>query len=100
MTSSELVRMYAKDKIGDELDVAAESGLHLFGDDPGCRQVELYRRVDDPSCFILKVDWESVEAHTAWVAAGNQGRWRAIVGELRDERTEPLGEFTKVSERP
>lgn len=99
MAVSEMVRMYAKDGIGEGLKAAADSGLHLFADDSGCNQVELYRRLDDPSCFILKVEWESIDAHKAWAATDALAMWRALVGDLRDDRTEPLGDYTVVSER-
>jgi quinol monooxygenase YgiN len=99
MAVSEMLRMYARDGVGDELEKAADSGLHLFTDDPGCLQVELYRRVDDPSCFILKADWESIDAHKAWAATDALAQWRALLGDLRDDRTEPLGDYTQVSRR-
>ena len=99
MTVSEMLRMYASDGVGDDLHAAVESGLHLFTDDPGCLRVEIYRKVDDPSCFILKADWASIDSHKSWAATDALNQWRALLAGLRDDRTEPLGDYTKALER-
>ncbi len=99
MAISEMIRMYAHDGIGDELEVVATSGLALFSDDPGCRRVQLLRGHDDRSCFVLHVTWESADAHAAWAATDALTRWRSLIGELRDERTEALGDFVVVAGR-
>jgi heme-degrading monooxygenase HmoA len=91
--------MYARDGVGDELQDAAAGGLHLFADDPGCQRVRLLRQAQDPSCFILAVDWESAEAHKTWAGSEALPKWRAILGDLRDDRTEPLGDFETAIER-
>jgi quinol monooxygenase YgiN len=99
MAVTEMLRMYARDGIGDELREAAAGGLHLFVDDPGCRKVRLFRQEQDPTCFILAAEWDSAEAHKAWAGSEALPKWRALLADLRDERTEPLGHFETVIER-
>lgn len=99
MTVSELVRMYARDGVGDALHEAIDSGLSLFSNDPGCQGVTLFRESSDPSCFILKVDWVTSQAHEAWAATDALVQWRGLLGDLRDGRTEPLGDYVPVIDR-
>jgi len=99
MGVAEILRMYAKDGMGDELQDAVDRGLYLFVDDPGCTRVQVFRQMEDPTCFILAVEWVSPEAHKSWAASGALPKWRALLADLRDERTEPLGDFNLVIER-
>lgn len=39
---------------------------HIAVDAAGCRSVRLGRGVEHPSKFLLLIDWDSVDAHTAF----------------------------------
>jgi len=99
MGITEILKMYAKDGIGDEMQDVVDQGLHLFLDDPGCTKVQVFRQMKDPSCFILAIEWVSLEAHKLWAASEALPKWRALLGDHRDERTEALGDYSLVIDR-
>lgn len=42
------------------------TGLEVLRAAQGCRGVQLRRGVEDPGTYLLTVEWDSVEAHTAF----------------------------------
>lgn len=45
-----------------------------LGASPECREYELSRCTDDPSSYVLRIEWESVEAHLQGFRRGAQFR--------------------------
>jgi len=50
------------------------SGAH------GCRSVRMTRGIETPTCFILMVEWDSVQAHEDFRAAESFATWRGAIG--------------------
>lgn len=42
------------------------SGLDVLRSAPGCLSAELRRGVEEPSTYLLLVEWDSLEAHTSF----------------------------------
>ncbi|MCP3802474.1 antibiotic biosynthesis monooxygenase [Allokutzneria sp. A3M-2-11 16] len=70
---------------------------HLLGS-PGCRSARLTRGVENPSRFVLFVEWDSVQAHTEGFRNSpaftrwRDGIGRFLVGAPRVEHFVPAGE--------
>lgn len=48
---------------------------------PGCRSVRMTQGIENPSRFVLLVEWDSVEAHEQNFRATDRfTRWRAAIG--------------------
>lgn len=60
---------------------AVEQAQPIFRAARGCHGVWLEQQVEDPACFYLRVQWESVEDHmiTFRESDGFQ-QWRALAG--------------------
>ena len=52
---------------------------HLAGS-PGCRSVRMTQGVETPTRFVLMVEWDSVDAHSAFRASEAFAQWRAPIG--------------------
>jgi len=64
-----------------EFEAAVAGAAPHFQSAAGCHGMRLERVVEDPSCYRLSVDWESVEHHTITFreSEGFQ-RWRDFAG--------------------
>jgi heme-degrading monooxygenase HmoA len=59
---------------------AFEEGRRAIARSPGYLWSELLRGVERPDAFLLRVGWESVEAHTeVFRSSGLYTQWRAAV---------------------
>jgi quinol monooxygenase YgiN len=70
-------------KPGMELEFGAAMaarGTAILAASPGCRSVRLGRGVENPGKFILLIEWDSVEAHTALTKTPAFDEFRALVG--------------------
>ncbi len=70
-------------KPGCEDDFAAamrERGIPLLAAVPGVKSVRLGRGVENPDKFILLVEWESMDAHTAFKSAPSNAQLRQVIG--------------------
>jgi quinol monooxygenase YgiN len=70
-------------KPGMETDfVAAMStkGIAILAAAPGCASVRLGRGVENPSKFILLLEWDSVESHTALTKTPAFDEFKVLVG--------------------
>lgn len=62
-----------------EAAVARARPIFLAAD--GCHAMHLERVIEDPGCYRLVVDWETVEAHTeGFRNSGGFHDWRALAG--------------------
>jgi heme-degrading monooxygenase HmoA len=69
-------------KEGLELDFAAamaQHGIPLLKAVPGVKSVTMGRGVEHPEKFILLVEWEAMDAHTAFGKAPSNAELRAII---------------------
>lgn len=44
----------------------ATTGLDVLRSATGCRHVQLRRGVESPSTYLLMVEWDAIDAHTAF----------------------------------
>jgi heme-degrading monooxygenase HmoA len=69
-------------KEGSQKDFAAamnERGIALLASVPGVKSVSLGRGVENPDKFMLLVEWESMEAHTAFAKTPMLTAFRAMI---------------------
>ena len=64
-----------------EFEAAFATAKAVIGASPGCLQVRLSRGIEDPSTYLLLVEWERLEDHTE-VFRGSSAftEWRGLVG--------------------
>ncbi|HEX5465513.1 MAG TPA: antibiotic biosynthesis monooxygenase family protein [Candidatus Limnocylindrales bacterium] len=79
MSVLEVVRIVARDGRGDAFGPRLANGLASQASSEGCLAVSTRRSVERPDEYLLLLDWESVEAHTAWQQTGRQA-WQEGVG--------------------
>lgn len=69
----------------DEFEAAFAEARPLISASPGCRSVRLSRSIETPDDFLLLVEWDSVEAHTAgFRGSAAYGRWKALLHRFYD----------------
>jgi heme-degrading monooxygenase HmoA len=69
-------------KEGKEEDFAAAMntrGLSLLTSHPGCHSAKMGRGVENPSKFILLVEWDTVESHQAIRSTPAQAAFRELI---------------------
>jgi heme-degrading monooxygenase HmoA len=69
-------------KPGSENEFAAamrERGIPLLNAVPGVKSVKMGRGVENPDKFILLVEWESMDAHTAFKTAPSNPALRQVI---------------------
>lgn len=93
---TEIMKMFAKEGLGDELESALTDAVHLLTDHPECHGVRVYRQVEDPSVFVFEATWSSVEGHQAWADSDARLRFRERLGELRDSKPSELAHYAAV----
>jgi heme-degrading monooxygenase HmoA len=70
-------------KQGSENDFEAamrERGIPLLNAVPGVVSVKMGRGVENPDKFILLVEWQSMDAHTAFKTAPSNAALRQVIG--------------------
>jgi quinol monooxygenase YgiN len=70
-------------KPGMEADFAAamaERGIAILVAAPGCASVRVGRGVENPGTFILLLEWDKVESHTALTKTPAFEEFKALVG--------------------
>jgi heme-degrading monooxygenase HmoA len=70
-------------KEGMEIEFAAvmdERGLPLLAGLPGVNSVKLGRGVENPSKFMLLIEWEAMDAHVAFTKNPAYGEFRQMLG--------------------
>jgi heme-degrading monooxygenase HmoA len=69
----------------EEFADAVREGVAIVADTPGFIRARLTRSIENPSRFVLLIDWETVEAHTVEFRESERfARWRAVVGPFFD----------------
>lgn len=64
-----------------EFVAAYREAVALLRDTPGFRSARMTRGIESPRRFVLLVEWDTVEAHTAGFRGSERfGRWRALIG--------------------
>ena len=68
---------------GKEADFAAamaSTGTAFLAGAAGCSSARVGRGVENPGKFILLLEWDSVESHTAFTKTPEFDRFKALVG--------------------
>ncbi|MEI6709693.1 MAG: antibiotic biosynthesis monooxygenase family protein [Actinomycetota bacterium] len=52
---------------------------------PGCHQAVVRRQFEDPSTYLLLIDWESVEAHMAFRQSDLFPKWKGWTWAFYDQ---------------
>jgi heme-degrading monooxygenase HmoA len=77
----ERAEILIKDDLGKEFAAAmAERGLPMLRIVPGLKSVQFGRGVENPSKFMLLVEWESLDAHTAFSKSSTYQPFLKIFG--------------------
>lgn len=62
-------------------EAAYAEAVQVIGEQAGFRRVALCRGIEEPSSYLLLVEWDSLEAHTeGFQKSPDFQRWRALVG--------------------
>ena len=59
----------------------------LLGAD-GAIRVELLRGIEHPSTFVLMIEWDSIDSHTAFTTTEDFAAFRELVGPMFDSKPE------------
>jgi heme-degrading monooxygenase HmoA len=69
----------------DEFILVMERAKALIGAHPGFVSLRVERGVEQPSRFLLLVEWETLEAHTeGFRGSANYEEWRALLHHFYD----------------
>ena len=64
-------------------EAAATDAAALFQDASGCRSFEVRRSLEDPSTYLVCIEWDSVGDHLEGFRSGTAyPRWRALIHDL------------------
>ena len=55
------------------------SGLALLASVPGVKSVQLGRGVENPQKFMLLVEWDTMDAHTAFKSSPTMAEFRSLL---------------------
>jgi heme-degrading monooxygenase HmoA len=72
-----LIREGSEDEFARAMD---ERGLALLASVPGVRSVKFGRGVENAGKFMLLVEWEAMDAHTAFTKSPAYGAFRQVLG--------------------
>jgi quinol monooxygenase YgiN len=98
MSVTEIVKVFPKTGVGDDLKRTFDVAIDLLIPHPDCHSVKVYRGIEDPNSFILAVEWTSVEAHETWRASDERTKWRGMLSDFQDKPNE-VGHYAVVAER-
>jgi heme-degrading monooxygenase HmoA len=82
---------------GPGFEAAVARGAPAVTGAPGFRSMALHRGVENPDCYLLLIEWGTVEDHTVGFRGSDAfTRWRAEIGPYLDgdpdvEHFEPVG---------
>jgi quinol monooxygenase YgiN len=63
----------------DAFEAAMREALPIIESDPGCRGAVVRRQIEDPTTYVLLVEWTSVAAHTEGFRTSDAfTRWRQL----------------------
>jgi heme-degrading monooxygenase HmoA len=70
-------------KAGSEaqFEAGVREAAAIFVSSPGCHEIKLERCIETPQRYLLRVVWDSVQAHMDFRASDNFGKWRGLVGD-------------------
>lgn len=75
-------------KTGEEanFEAAMRRGTEILRAAEGCLAVSLQRGIENPSKYLLQLQWTSVDAHTAFTGTPAFQTFRELVGSFYAER--------------
>ena len=62
----------------DAFEASMRQALPLITSAPKCHGAEVRRQIEDPSTYLLLVQWESVEAHGEFRSSELFNEWKAL----------------------
>ncbi len=69
----------------EEYEAAFDEARHIIAAMPGFRPLRLERCLERPTRYLLLVEWDSLEAHTAsFRGSPEYQRWRALLHRFYD----------------
>jgi heme-degrading monooxygenase HmoA len=78
---TEIARFDVKPGTEDDFVAAYHTVRHEIANSPGCQSMRMTRGVENPSQFVLLVEWDNLEAHTqGFRESEGFGRWRGAIG--------------------
>ncbi len=64
-----------------EFEAAMEQAKEVIAQAPGFRSLRLQRGIEQPSTYLLLVEWETIEDHTQGFRESERFvRWRELIG--------------------
>lgn len=79
MTVTERVEIPIKEGSEAEFEAALPKALPILRSAPGCHSLSLARGIERPSAYLLLVEWDDVDAHTAFTKTAGFGEFVALV---------------------
>ena len=77
----EIARIKVAPGMERELEAGVAEAAPLFQRAKGCRAMALRRVEEDPSCYLLTVEWDTLEDHTVHFRSSEDFQtWRKLVG--------------------
>lgn len=73
---NEIAKLTIDDANTAAFEEAVASYLSKFAHLPGCRTMTVEREIEDPRCYYLRAQWDSVEAHLAMRDTDAGRYWR------------------------
>ena len=78
----EVAEVFVKEGTGADFEAGIrESTAKYISQSAGYRRSELQRGIEDPTRYLLLIEWESVEAHLQFRESDDFPRHRALIGE-------------------
>ena len=77
---TEKAQLFIKAGQEEEFEQAMQRGREVLEACAGSRSVTLSRGVENPSSYLLLIQWDSVDAHVAATQTEAFGEFRALVG--------------------
>lgn len=69
----------------------------LISSQPGFRRISMSRSIESPNCYLLLVEWDSVEAHTEGFRKSPEfGQWRELLHGFYDEPKPVIEHFVGI----
>ena len=94
----EIALLTAKDGTNDEFREALRAARPVIATAPGYLRSVFHQGVEEPGSFILRIEWESLEAHLAFRATPLLAEWREL-GTAPRRNTATTAEVLTARER-
>lgn len=76
----ERAELYVNAGQEDDFEAALGEAKPIIDAAPGAKILQIARGVENPSTYLLLIEWDSLETHMEWRETENFGRFREIAG--------------------